>query len=133
MLCSFPRRHRLQETVLRAEVFETIESRNTRKPELRAPASGPLACDWGWGGTSRPGGGQASKQRNFTFRFEARRLRDFFFGPRFHEFSSADGSCRPNLRKEITVVIAFEDQLRLGWCLFCLGGIREHHGCRVCV
>src|SRR6266436_2473576 len=83
--------------------------------------------------TSRPGGGQASKQRNFTFRFEARRLRDFFFGPRLHEFPSADGSCPPDLRKEIAVVIALEDQLRLGWCFVCLGSIREHHGGRLCV
>jgi len=108
-------------------------NKHKRKPELKAPASGPLAWHWGWVGTSRPGGGQASKQRNFTFRFETRRLRDFFFGSRFHEFSSADGSCSPDLRKEIAIVISFENQLRLGWCFVCLGSIREHHGGRLCI
>src|SRR6266513_5066023 len=63
---------------------------------------------------SRPRGSQAGNQRNFAFRLDARHLRQFFFSRRFRELSSTDGSCRPNLREEIAVVVAVENQLGLG-------------------
>src|SRR5260370_24519589 len=100
-----------------------------RKPELRAPASGLLDCHWA-AITSRPGGGQAGNQHNFALGFEARSLREFFFLRRFRELSSTDGSRRPNLREEIAVVIAVEDELRLGLQLIRLGCAGDHHGCR---
>src|SRR5260370_41319367 len=100
-----------------------------RKPELRAPASGLLDCHWA-AITSRPGGGQAGNQHNFALWFEARRLRGFFFLRRFRELSSTDGSRRPNLREEIAVFIAVEDELRLGLPFRCLGCAVDPHCCR---
>src|SRR5690242_21112736 len=60
--------------------------------------------------TSRLGGGQAGNQRNFGFSLDARHAGQLFFSRRFQELPSADGSCRPDLRKEVTIVVAIEDQ-----------------------
>src|SRR5439155_2588383 len=118
---------RLQEGKKQRSGAEKIGSKLQRKPELGGSGFRSVGLPWQPRLHYALAGGQAGNQRNFAFCLGARHLRQFFFSRRFRELSSTDGSRPPNLREEIAMVVAVENQLRLGLRRVGLRCKCEHH------